>query len=275
MSLSSAMASWSAADWREYGERVCGDFTERLQQFIQPAAARSRPATLQATAQSLSASASAFARPSLPKDSPFYIERKQEEAAVAVAVAAAERYEVHEEAEEEGDESMAELSEAEELELRLIVASFTREVTGYLDDRLLLNIGMDERVMLALRTLNSVCKHVLSHGDLLSLDAEIGLLALFPDIASISNRQLTLWLEHQKAKLTTLLTRVIGSHSQHAAVHVDESTPFAASVLDNFTILSATVTGYFEHLEQLAPFVSQQPDTDCTARQNALLLHWQ
>ena len=256
------MASWSAADWREYGERVCGNFTERLQQFIQPAAAHSRPATLHASAQSLSASAAAFARPSLPKDSPFYIERKQEEAAVA----AAGQHEADEEAAEDDECMAAELSEAEELELRLLVASFTREVTLYLDERLLLNIGMDERVLLALRTLNAVCKHVLSHGELLSLDAEIGLLALFPDIAAVSNRQLTLWLEHQKAKLATLLTRVIGAHSQHAAVHVDESTPFAASVLDNFTILSATVTGYFEHLDQLAPFVSPRTYAHCPAR---------
>ena len=191
----------------------------------------------------------------MPKDSPFYIERKQQ--ADVDADDANIQLGDADEVEEDNDGSMAEeLSEAEETELRLIVASCTRSVSAYLDDRLLLNIGMDEHVLLALKTLNTVCKHVLSHSDLLSIDAEIALLALFPDMADISNRQVTLWLEHQKSKLATLLTRVIGSHSQHAAVHVDESTPFAASVLDNFTILSATVTGYFTHLDVLAPFVS-------------------
>ena len=265
-SLCSAMVAWGAVDWREYGERVCGAFTERLQHFMREHEQRqeqrqssSRPKQRKQKRRP-APSPPAVPAPSLPKDSPFYIDRTQQQQPVS----GVDRYDDEDEVDDEeaddgdsGDGSMAEeLTEAEETELRLIVASFTRDVSAYLDERLLLNIGMDDRVLLALRTLNAVCKHVLSHGDLLSLDAEIALLALFPDIAGISNRQLTLWLEHQKAKLSTLLSRVIAAHAQHAAVHVDESTPFAASVLDNFTILSATATGYFEHLDRLAPFVS-------------------
>ena len=219
--LSPSVASlslWSASEWSVYGAAVCDAFTSKVQDCID--------------------------RHERERD------RRVQERAMRAGDGDDDGGE--EEDEEDGE---PQLTAAEETELSLIVSNSVRCVMAYVDDRLLLHIGMDERVLLALSALNGLCHHVVSHSELMSVDGQIGLLRLFPDLAQLSEAQVHLWMAHQRGKLQTLLGRVLAQHQQHAvATVVDASTPFSASVLDMFTILSATCSGYFEHLGRLAPF---------------------
>ena len=229
-----ALATWNASEWSTYSAAVCDAFTSSVQQ-------------------------------GLDRHDEERERRQQEREMKGEEVQGDE---------EEEEEELAELTSEEETELELLIRAFTAPVKAFMEDRLLLDIGMDEKVILALSTLQAMCHHVVSHSDLLSVEAQIRILSLFPDLAGLSDAQVTLWMAHQHQKLRTLLQRIIAQHRQHSSgsggahssagsaassqVSGDASdvahVPFAASVLDLFTILSATVTGYFDHLSRLAPF---------------------
>ena len=162
---------------------------------------------------------------------------------------------------DEDEDALPQLQPQEETEAALIVRSFTAAVCPLLEARLSLSVGMDGVVLSALSALSRVCQHVLSHAALLSPDAVLGLLSLFPDLAAISSHELSLWLQHQRSKVTTLLHRVVAQHAQQAqeaasgsgSASAEQRAPFSASALDLFTVLSGTATGYFSHVSRLLP----------------------
>ena len=216
MLSAAVLAGWSAAEWRVRASELCDSFTVQVQEALE--------------------------RQQTQK------ERRREE-----------RDMKGEKQEEEEDDYVDEevLCEADEVELELLLSSFLRPAVGYLDERRLLQVGMDERVVLVLAALQVLCHHVLSHSAVLSVDGQIRLLSLFPDLAALSDEQVQLWMLHQREKLRSLLQRILAQHRQHSTAQVvqaDSSSPFAASVLDVFTVLSATASGYFDHLLRLAPF---------------------
>ena len=223
MLSAAVLAGWSGAEWRVRTSELCDAFTVRVQEAIDR----------------------------LEREG----ERKRGEREMkGEPPAPAHGDGVGEDEDEDGCDEVV-LGEGDEVELRLLLSSFIGPVVSYLHERQLLRIGMDERVLMGLGALNSLCQHVLSHAQLLSVEGQIGLLSLFPDLAAWSDEQVGLWMAHQQQKLRTLLQRIIAQHRQHTtAVVQDASSPFAASVLDVFTVLSATASGYFDHLRRLAPF---------------------